>query len=242
MFKENYIITGQIVCETGLHVGGSADSIDIGGSDNPVIRNSSDNLPYIPGSSLKGKLRSLLELDDDASARNVIKNEGKVSDDISVLATKIFGVSASEDPNKTLEFPTRIIVRDAFPTKETIDMWNEKEEIIAGAEMKPENTINRIKSSAVPRNIERVPKDSKFNFEIILSFYDGDSKELIKGVFQSMRLLEDNYLGGSGSRGSGKVKFENISLEKRDSDYYKELKEAEKIVKNASIKDIIAKL
>ena len=72
MFKENYIITGQIVCETGLHIGGSTDSIEIGGSDNPVIRDSVTKLPFIPGSSLKGKLRSLLELYDPDSAKNVI--------------------------------------------------------------------------------------------------------------------------------------------------------------------------
>jgi CRISPR-associated protein Csm3 len=72
--------------------------------------------------------------------------------------------------------------------------------------------------------------------------YEGDSKELIKGVFQSMLLLEDNYLGGSGSRGFGKVKFENITVEKRDASYYKEVKEADKIIENGTIAEAIAVL
>lgn len=64
MFKKNYIIKGEIVCKTGLHIGGSNDNIDIGGTDTVVIRDSVTDLPFIPGSSLKGKLRSLLELND----------------------------------------------------------------------------------------------------------------------------------------------------------------------------------
>jgi len=242
MFKENYIITGQIVCETGLHIGGSTDSIEIGGSDNPVIRDSVTKLPFIPGSSLKGKLRSLLELYDPDSAKNVIsgRNSGDPSDDDSVLAAQIFGISSNDHKNQ--DFPTRIIVRDSFPNQKTVDLWNEKEEVVAGAEYKYENQINRINSRANPRNIERVPKGSEFDFEIVFSVYEGDSKELIKGVFQSMLLLEDNYLGGSGSRGFGKVKFENISVEKRDASYYKEVKEADKIIENGTIAEAIAVL
>ncbi len=77
MFKENYVITGIILCETGLHIGGSNDSVEIGGSDNVVIRDGLTNYPYIPGSSLKGKLRSLIELNDDKFVKNLIAKEKK---------------------------------------------------------------------------------------------------------------------------------------------------------------------
>ncbi len=54
-------ITGGIEALTGLHIGGTADSIDKGGIDNPVIKNPVTNEPYIPGSSLRGRIRALLE-------------------------------------------------------------------------------------------------------------------------------------------------------------------------------------
>lgn len=239
MFKENYVISGKIVCKTGLHIGGSTDSIDIGGSDNPVIRDSVTNLPYIPGSSLKGKLRNLFELNDEVSAQSVIENDGKPSDDENSISVKVFGVSS--DKKSQLKFPTRIIVRDSYPTKETEKLWKNQPEIVAGAEFKYENSINRIYSRADIRNIERIPKDSKFNFEIIFTVYE-DDEDLIKYVFESMLLLEDNYLGGSGSRGFGKVKFDEITVEKRGSDYYKEDKEPEIIVENGDIPEAIEKI
>ncbi|WP_298534919.1 type III-A CRISPR-associated RAMP protein Csm3 [uncultured Methanobrevibacter sp.] len=236
MFKENYIIKGEIVCETGLHIGGSNDNIEIGGSDNVVIRDSTSDLPFIPGSSLKGKLRSLLELSDKDSAQDVIKNKGKVSSDENTIAAQIFGVSA--DTQKEFKFPTRIIVRDSFPNEETIDLWKKTEEVVRGTELKYENTLNRINASANPRNIERIPKGSKFNFEIIFSVYEGDNENILS-LFESMSLLEDNYLGGSGSRGFGKVRFDNITISKRDQEYYKEGKNQEPLIKDADLEKVI---
>lgn len=239
MFKENYIINGKIVCETGLHIGGSSDSIEIGGSDNIIIRDSVSKLPFIPGSSLKGKLRSLLELSDKKSAENVIANKGKPSNSRDVISSQIFGVSASD--SNDLKYPTRIIVRDSFPTDESLELWSGKEEIVAGAELKYENTIDRITSAANPRNIERVPKGSSFNFEIIFTVYEGDNPKLIENVFEAMLLLEDNYLGGGGSRGFGKIRFNNISVSKKGQKYYKEPCEKEIIIENANIPDVIEK-
>ena len=175
MFKENYMISGEIYCETGLHIGGSNDAIDIGGSDNVVIRDSVSGLPFIPGSSLKGKLRSLLELSDKTSAESVIANRGQVCTDDEAVSTQIFGSAAD---NSKLKFPTRIIVRDAFPTEETKELWKTQEDIVKGTELKWENVLNRIDSSANPRNIERVPKGSSFNFEIVFSVYEDDSNNL----------------------------------------------------------------
>lgn len=221
MFKENYIITGKIVCKTGLRIGGSSDSIDIGGNDNPIIRDSVTGLPYIPGSSLKGKLRFLTELNDVPSSNNVIyETKGEPSNDETCIAAKLFGVSAKKDINTPLKFPTRTIVRDSYPDKETIELWD-NELLINGAELKWENTINRINSYPNPRNNERVPKGSKFNFEIIFTVYD-DEEDNIAELLNSMQYLEDNYLGASGSRGYGQIKFEEIKLAKRTTDYYKE--------------------
>lgn len=236
MFKENYIIQGKIVCKTGLHIGGSSDAIDIGGSDNVIIRDSVTGNPYIPGSSLKGKLRFLTELNDKDSAQSVIDNEGKPADDPNCISSRLFGISA-DDKQTELKFPTRTIVRDAYPDEDTLDLWD-NESLISGAELKYENNINRINSGATPRNIERVPKGSKFDFEIIFSVYEGDS-ENISYLLDSMKLLEDNYLGGSGSRGFGQIKFENIKLSKRTAQYYKENKDEEVIIESDDIVEVI---
>ena len=239
MFSKNYLIQGKIVCKTGLHIGGSSDAIDIGGSDNVIIRDSVTGNPYIPGSSLKGKLRFLTELNDKDSAKSVIDNDGKVADDVNCIAAKLFGVSADEGQTE-LKFPTRTIVRDAYPDEETLELWN-NESLISGAELKYENTINRINSAANPRNIERVPKGSKFDFEIVFSVYEEDD-ENISYLLEAMRLLEDNYLGGSGSRGFGQIKFEDIKLTKRTSEYYKENIDEEVIIESDDITEVINKI
>ena len=238
MFKENYIITGKIVCKTGLRIGGSSDAIDIGGNDNPIIRDSVTGLPYIPGSSLKGKLRFLTELNDIPSANNIIyETEGDPSNDETCIAAKLFGVSARKDINTPLKFPTRTIVRDAFPDEETIKLWD-TELLMNGAELKWENNINRITSFPNPRNNERVPRGSKFNFEIIFTVYENEENNIVE-LLNSMQYLEDNYLGASGSRGYGQIKFEEIELAKRTIDYYKEDAEEISIAKSNEIKEII---
>lgn len=241
MFSENYVISGTILCKTGLHIGGSGDNIDIGGSDNPVIRDSVSGLPYIPGSSLKGKLRTLTELSDKQSADSVINNRGKVATDKTCIASKLFGVSA-EQGNTELKFPTRTIVRDSYPTVDTLKLWQKSDDLLNGTELKYENTINRIDSSANPRNIERVPKGSKFNFEIIFSVYEGDDSLNIIKLLEAMKLLEDNYLGGSGSRGFGQVVFEDVTLTKRTAKYYTEDNEEDIIIDNANINEVIDKI
>lgn len=238
MFLENYIIKGNIICETGLHIGGSSGNIDIGGSDNVVIRDSINNRPYIPGSSIKGKLRALLELSDKRSAESVIRNKGDVSTDKTCIAAQLFGVSAEEDQTE-LKYNTRTIVRDAYPTEETLHLWESNDDLLNGTELKYENTINRIDSHANPRNMERVPRGSKFNFEIIFSVYEEDNSENILKLLESMILMEDNYLGGSGSRGFGQIRFDNLKISKRNIDYYTDDTEEEVISKNCDIRDTI---
>lgn len=210
-FQKNYIIRGEILCRTGLHIGGSKDSIEIGGSDNPIMRDPVTRLPYIPGSSIKGKMRSLLELE-----LGIVSNGGPCKCGECEIC-RVFGSAADSSSSSG---PTRIIVRDSFPTDETVEMWKESSDVVEGAELKHENNLNRITSGATPRNQERVPRGSKFGFEIIVSEYDGDSDNL-RIVLEGLRLLEDSYLGGSGTRGYGKIEFRDIKIIERPAEYYR---------------------
>jgi CRISPR-associated protein Csm3 len=194
---------GEIHCLTGLCVGGTNNDINIGGLDKEVIKNPITNEPYIPGSSLKGKMRSQLE-----KKRGVGGKEpcgcGKKQCDVCLL----FG--AHKNPNSEAS-PTRIIVRDARLSEETRAVYQslpaEKGNFL---EFKGENIINRKKGTAEsPRFFERVPEGAVFDMEILLQVFEEDSEErMIKAVKEALGLVELSYLGGSGSRGYGKVKFE----------------------------------
>jgi len=242
MFKENYVISGEIVCRTGMHIGGAKESIEIGGIDNIVIRDSISKLPYIPGSSVKGKMRSLMELNSIDASQNIITSRGQPCKCGKCLPCHIFGTSADNVDKEQLQGPTRIIVRDSFPTSKTIEKWKESVDVVSGAELKYENTLNRITSEAKPRNQERIPKDSIFNFEIIFCVYENDDPQNLRGVFESMLLLEDSYLGGSGTRGYGKIKFENISLVKRSKEYYRGILDEETVKEASGLKEILGSL
>lgn len=242
-FKENLIISGKLVCETGLHVGGANESIEIGGIDNIIIRDANSDLPFIPGSSLKGKMRSLMELNNPESTENIIKTKGKPCKCGICIPCKIFGVSADETKAEGKQKgPTRLIVRDSFPTEETRNLWEENQEVIKGAEVKYENTIDRITSSANPRPSERVPRGSEFNIELVFSVYEDEDEQNFQGVFEALRLLEDNYLGGSGTRGYGKISFKDIKVTRRSTDYYRKGLSEEIIAEGSSLKETITSI
>lgn len=203
-------IYGKIECVTGLHIGGSGSGYEIGGMDNPVIRNPVDDFPYIPGSSLKGKMRSLTEW-----AEGAIDPKGEIykSSNINDVVCRIFGAPAEAD-RKT--GPTRLIVRDAILDAETRKKLEDLEakQGLPKVEVKTEVNINRITSKPLsgPRQSERVPVGSKFDFEMLFSLYDVDGVtkkdfEMLDPLFMALRLVEDSALGGSGSRGYGQVKF-----------------------------------
>ncbi|MEO0075519.1 MAG: type III-A CRISPR-associated RAMP protein Csm3 [candidate division WOR-3 bacterium] len=223
-FSGKYIIKFNLRVLTGLHIGGTSEGIEIGGIDNPVIKDPISGLPYIPGSSLKGKLRSLLEWAHDKLALVEGKappHSCKNKDEIQKCAIcRIFGTSASEDFGE----PTRLTIRDSYPSEETINNWKQNLGEGIYTEMKSENTIDRITAMATPRTLERVPKDSIFEVEMIYDVYKQDDVKFLKDLFQAMQILEDSFLGGSGSRGSGKVKFENpqITFRSRENYYCKE--------------------
>lgn len=201
-----YFITGKIEVITGLHIGGSRSSLDIGGIDLSVIK-TGRGVPFIPGSSLKGKLRSLL-------AKEVGSME--VKDDPPSI-TEIFGASpkSKDDPG----IPARIIVRDAMLDEvHFMDLKKQLTDLeLEFTESKWENTINREKGSAEhPRQLERVPAGARFDFEIIYNEMESSKTGThINDILKAMRLLEHDYLGGQGSRGYGKISFKEVSVNKK---------------------------
>jgi CRISPR-associated protein Csm3 len=232
-----YLLSGEIVCVTGLHIGGTTTGIEIGGVDNPVIKDPLTEYPYIPGSSLKGKMRALMEWTSgliaphpkhngySAYACEEIKHErAKAKDvkrwDAAFAVARIFGPASNDTEVRTTAGPTRLIVRDAFPTKDSVEKWREWLGEGIYTEVKTENALDRITSEANPRPIERVPSGSAFKFEMIFDVYDDDDKRLLKHVFSAMQMLEHSSLGGSGSRGHGQIHFQGVKLTWRPLVYY----------------------
>ena len=207
-------ISGKMEAKTGLHIGGSSTALDIGGIDNNVIKTAHGE-PYIPGSSLKGKLRSLVEIKNGFSD---LCNE--LSHDAGIAY--IFGTAKSKETKDGVR--SRLVVRDAF-----LDLNHFKEEAFADqdlelefTESKWENKIERASSKAEhPRQMERVPAGARFDFEMVYSILQDEDIDRFKTLLESMRLLEDDYIGGSGSRGYGKVEFQNLKFEIKKAEQYR---------------------
>lgn len=200
---------GQIKLLTGMHIGGVKESIKIGGIDNPVIRNPITNMPYIPGSSLKGRFRMALELKYNDYSQEGDKGFGpSTNSDHASLVCKLFG---NGDTKKSKE-PTRLIFRDA-------NLSEGFEKFIEGEE-KIEVKMDRQKLAGFKggnRTQERIAAGAKFDFEIMVRVYDDDDEEKFKErLKEAMNIIELEYLGGSGSRGYGQVQFENVTFEKID--------------------------
>jgi len=235
-FIGNYIIKGKIECLTGLHIGGSKEKLEIGGVDSPVIRQPNSKYPYIPGSSLKGKMRHLLEFSTGAVTNPHKGDLGNVSQDEKIV--RIFGIGADDDKDdnkkqkeedKNLSDEEklakeiaekrpglgRLIVRDCKPDQKTIDLWKGMDSELLYTEYKPENTIDRLTAAANPRFIERVVEGSMFDFEMVYGVYKMYPSEIVKdaadkdleNILWAMRLLEQSTLGKSGSRGYGHIRF-----------------------------------
>ena len=196
---------------TGLHIGGSKESVEIGGIDLPVIKIATkDNQPYIPGSSLKGKMRCLLE---QVNGISVIGEAGKDKGKIK----KLFGFALGNNNTQ----PSRLIVRDAMLTEKSKNELDNCSNLdMPFTESKFENSIDRVKGAAKdPRQIERVPAGAIFDAEFIINVFEDktdDNKtllseeELLDVLLEGLRLLEKDYLGGSGSRGYGQIKFGDL--------------------------------
>lgn len=211
--KQMYMkkLTGKIVVKTGLHIGAGNDKVEIGGMDNPIIRNPLTNEPYIPGSSIKGKMRSLMEwkLDKLKTTGGKVCSCGKAECEI----CRVFGSANTKSEESKNRGPTRLIVRDAVLSEEWKKKFAEGKSII---EEKSENSLNRITAEATPRPIERVVPRVEFDFEISYRIIDtGDGGSLDENYFnevvlESLKLLQNDYLGGGGSRGNGQIEFKEL--------------------------------
>ena len=230
-------IAGEIEATTGLHIGGSAGELDIGGVDNPVIRNPLTREPYIPGSSLRGKMRSLLDRHLDRPLNKFIRRNrpqvrvhecDQLADYNDCSVCQVFGIAPSGNMADTM--PTRLIVRDALLTPETRKRFDKIDTDMPYTEVKTEVAIDRITSAATPRQNERVPAEATFGpLELVYSLYTLDSDSggsvdreiaLFDAVLTGMELLEDDYLGGSGSRGSGKIAFRDLEMTFKSRKHY----------------------
>ena len=223
---EKIVISGKIVAETGLHIGIGQSSLDIGGVDNAVLTDPG-GVPYIPGSSLKGKLRSLLEKHEYPLRKNSKGDEkGYFTENIHVFRQdrvddiiKLFG-SPAEDSQE----PARGIFRDSYLD---LDFFKESEGRLFSdieleyTDVKTEVSVDRLTaSSSGLRQVERVPRGARFDFEFLLSLYRESDRGLLNTLLKGMQLLEDDYLGGGGTRGNGEISFHQIRISHRDRSFY----------------------
>jgi len=229
-------IRGRLECLTGLHIGASKETMEIGALDSPVVRDPISKSPYIPGSSLKGKLRALLEkanpglLPNRSGGSGTRRHECEDWDPkeqtpgaLYCPVCRLFGSTGPGEKNRN--FPARLKVRDLHLINK-----EELEAIDTGlymTEWKFENGIDRVTSAANPRNIERVPRGALFSFSMVYDVEDTDTMgEDLQNLNLAIRLLHDDSLGGHGSRGYGQVRLDFESIEARLVDYYKGNEEA----------------
>jgi CRISPR-associated protein Csm3 len=271
-------IKSELIVETGLHIGGGGESLDIGGVDKPVIRDPLSNQPYLPGSSLKGKMRSILERllqkPLNRSGAGVSRYE---SDDLldgytavgkdndlkfipykgarTCEISRVFGstggtrcwVKESAAQEEELEYdpkkqkpqtinndkhvqikgrnaPARLIVRDCHLDPTSVSQLKKIDTGLYMTEWKFENSIDRITAAANPRQFERVPMGAKFKFELVYTIEDLEqAQEDLQNLAIALAILEDDALGGHGSRGYGKIRFANFQINYRNFDYYQQI-------------------
>lgn len=208
--------TARIELLSGLHIGGTNIAMAIGGPDNFVVRNPIDQKPYIPGSSLKGKMRSLIEIANGEYERR--NGGGKIqyasSNNNNTISGHLFGTSAGDNAQ-----PSRIIVRDALMTDGQEDKLRNTDLYLT--EAKTEVAIDRITANANPRTNERIPKGVTFDFEAILNIFSTDDEQQLRDSFKkAVNLLADDYLGGHGSRGYGHIRFVDWKEEEKLTENY----------------------
>ncbi|PLZ12856.1 type III-A CRISPR-associated RAMP protein Csm3 [Fischerella thermalis] len=270
-------LTSQLSAETGLHIGGGGENLDIGGLDKPVIRDPLTKYPYLPGSSIKGKLRSILErllnkplnrsggsgtwryesddLNDgftEVEAGRFIAYEGANTCQISRLFGSTGGSkfwmpieTAREEglyeenknnPTSTINnqncirinrgrnAPARLMIRDCHLVTESAEKLKQVDTGLYMTEWKFENGIDRVTAAANPRQLERVPAGSKFQFELVYTVENKNQViEDLQNIAIALAILEDDALGGHGSRGYGKVRFQNFQFSYRSLEQYRQM-------------------
>ena len=211
--KDKLVITGEITLVTGMHIGASNDFSPIGAVDSVVVRDPLTRQPIIPGSSLKGKMRTLLartESDSPVLAR--IEND-------SLPLCRLFGSSDNKDKSKSM-LPARLQFYDLFIMDESKKAFEDKTDLYL-TEIKFENTINRTTSVANPRQIERVPAGMKFKLNLVYnleSLEEGSNEvaEDFENIARAFKLLQMDYIGGNGTRGYGRLKFIGLKVEAKN--------------------------
>ncbi len=213
VLEKHISFQGILSLLSGTRIGGSKEDLEIGGMDNPVIRDPVTKEPYVPGSSLKGKLRTLLEY-----------KYGKMSQEGAPCGCKqpdcpvcvLFG--PHRQPTHDLG-PSRLIVRDAFLTPESREILSKlKDEGLPMVEVKSENIVDRRTGVAAqrggPRTQERLPRSAKLELSLSLRIFKGDDEKRLQGwVIQALNLLNKESLGGSGTRGYGWVKIQDLKID-----------------------------
>jgi CRISPR-associated protein Csm3 len=251
------ILEGEMNCETGLHVGAGKGSLEIGGADNPVIKDAQGR-PYVPGSSLRGRIRSLLEQATGMAVPSelvyISKRKGqevrihqsdRPDDEICLLFGRSPGrmeKAGGGDEAGAQATPARLSVFDAplIPGSITAQMRENLDDELT--EVKSENAIDRITSQANPRTLERVPADARFRIRMVVDLLCAEDAVLPALLIQGLSLLEDDTLGGGGSRGNGRVRFDNLKLTWRSRDYYASGADEREIASGADVAGLRAKL
>ncbi len=198
VIRGKILITGELLVKTGMHIGGSTEYAPIGSVDSPFIRDPLTQKPIIPGSSLKGKIRTLLAR---YSCKKFTLNSIDIDNDHDIIK-RLFGSTNNQ-------VPARLQFRDLFITDESERIFDSIDTDTYMGEIKFENTIDRITSIANPRQIERVPAGMKFAFELIYTIVDEtEVQKDLKVLTNGLNLLRLDYLGGHGTRGYGRVEID----------------------------------
>src|SRR6202042_27129 len=213
------ILEGEMRCETGLHVGAGKGSLEIGGADNPVVKDAHGR-PYVPGSTLRGRIRALLEQATGLAVPSelvyISKRKGqevrihqseRPDDEVCLLFGRNPGRMdrvSGDSAESSAATPARLTVYDAPLIAESITPQMRENMDDELTEVKSENAIDRITSQANPRTLERVPAGARFHVRFVMDMLCDEDAVLLPLFLQGLRLLEDDALGGGGSRGSGR--------------------------------------
>ncbi len=249
------ILEGEMHCETGLHIGAGKGSLEIGGADNPVVKDAFGR-PYVPGSSLRGKLRSMLEQSSGLATPSElvylsrrkgqevrIHQSDRPDDEICLLFGRNPGRMErvqGEAIDTHHATPARLTVYDAplDPDSITPQMREQLDDELT--EVKSENAVDRITSQANPRTLERVPAGAKFKVRFLIDVLCEEDRALPVRLLEGLRLLEDDTLGGGGSRGSGRVRFSNLKMAWRSRAFYSAGAAENELASGAAVGDLQA--
>ncbi|MBI3210477.1 MAG: type III-A CRISPR-associated RAMP protein Csm3 [Candidatus Solibacter usitatus] len=253
-FQGKLVLEASLICESGLHIGAGKGSLEIGGADNPVVKDAFGR-PYVPGSSIRGRLRSLLEHAaglDPAEMVYLSRRKGqevrihqsdRAGDEICLL----FGRNpnrvermSGESLDGATATPARLAVYDAPLDADSITAQMRENLDDELTEVKSESAVDRVTSQASPRTLERVPAGAKFRLRMILDVLCDEDKELAATLCGGLRLLEDDSLGGGGSRGNGRVRLGDIRVAWRGKGFYTEGSAEQELVKDADSSALLA--